>query len=47
MATQTRPYSSTRRQAQAAQTRADVLDAAIALFNERGWSGTTLAAIAE
>lgn len=32
---------------QAAQTRADVVDAAIELFTERGWSGTTLAAIAE
>jgi AcrR family transcriptional regulator len=47
MATKTRAYSSTRRQAQAAQTRTDVLQAAVTLFSERGWKGTTLAAIAE
>jgi AcrR family transcriptional regulator len=42
-----RPYTSTRRAAQAAQTRRDVVDAAIALFDESGWSATTLPAIAE
>ena len=42
-----RTYDSTRRARQAAQTRADVLAAAIALFGERGWAGTTLAAVAE
>lgn len=41
-----RSYDSTRRQQQAAQTRADVLRAATALFHEQGWAGTTLAAIA-
>ena len=42
-----RAYNSTRRSAQAAQTRDDVVHAAIELFGERGWAGTTLAAIAE
>src|SRR5690554_2448277 len=42
-----RPYNSTRRARQAAQTRADVLAAAMALFAEQGWAGTTLAAIAD
>jgi AcrR family transcriptional regulator len=42
----TRRYSSTRRARQAAQTRADVLLAAIRLFGRSGWTGTTLAAIA-
>ena len=42
-----RRYESSRRALQAAQTRRDVLDAAIALFAESGWAGTTLAAIAE
>jgi AcrR family transcriptional regulator len=41
-----RRYDSTRRQAQAAQTRRDILDAAHRLFLERGYAGTTLAAIA-
>jgi AcrR family transcriptional regulator len=41
-----RPYTSTRRAAQAAQTRRDVITAAIALFDESGWSATTLPAIA-
>src|SRR5829696_7801027 len=41
-----RPYRSTRRQQQAAQTRHDVLMAAMRLFNTTGWSGTTMAAIA-
>jgi AcrR family transcriptional regulator len=44
--TRTRTYNSTRRSRQAAQTRADVLTAAVDLFGEHGWSGTTLAAIA-
>jgi AcrR family transcriptional regulator len=41
-----RRYDSTRRQAQAAQTRQDILAAAQRLFLERGYAGTTLAAIA-
>jgi len=42
-----RAYNSSRRAAQAAQTRADVLAAAIECFSESGWSGTTLNALAE
>ncbi|MFP5320362.1 MAG: TetR/AcrR family transcriptional regulator [Acidimicrobiia bacterium] len=42
-----RSYNSARRAQQAAQTRADVVAAAITLFGEQGWAGTTLAAIAE
>jgi AcrR family transcriptional regulator len=42
----TRRYDSARRARQAEQTRREVLMAAVALFNERGWAGTTLAAIA-
>jgi AcrR family transcriptional regulator len=42
-----RRYDSTRRQAQAAQTRQDILDAARRLFLEHGYAGTTLAAIAQ
>lgn len=42
----TRRYSSTRRARQAAQTRTDVLLAAVRLFGRSGWAGTTLAAIA-
>jgi AcrR family transcriptional regulator len=42
-----RPYNSTRRSRQAAQTRADVLAAAIHLFSTQGWAGTTLGTIAE
>jgi AcrR family transcriptional regulator len=42
-----RRYDSTRRQAQAAQTRQDILDAAHRLFLDRGYAGTTLAAIAQ
>jgi AcrR family transcriptional regulator len=42
-----RAYNSTRRKRQAAETRAEVLDAAVVLFNESGWAGTTVAAIAE
>jgi AcrR family transcriptional regulator len=41
-----RRYTSTRRAAQAAQTRDDVLRAAIASFTEHGWAGTTLGAVA-
>ncbi len=41
-----RRYSSTRRERQAEQTRSDVLMAATALFAERGYAGTTLAAVA-
>jgi AcrR family transcriptional regulator len=47
MTQEKRRYDSTRRSRQATQTRRDVLDAAIELFGESGWSGTTLAAIAE
>jgi AcrR family transcriptional regulator len=42
-----RRYTNTRRSAQAAQTRADVLAAAVELFSEEGWAGTTIAGIAE
>ena len=42
-----RRYNATRRQAQAAQTRQDILDAANRLFVEGGYAGTTLAAIAQ
>jgi AcrR family transcriptional regulator len=42
-----RRYSNTRRAAQAAQTRAEVLAAATELFGARGWAGTTLANVAE
>jgi AcrR family transcriptional regulator len=42
-----RRYTNTRRTAQAAQTRLDIVNAAIALFSENGWSGTTVATIAE
>ncbi len=42
-----RRYNATRRQAQAAQTRQDILHAAHELFLERGYTGTTLAAIAQ
>lgn len=41
-----RPYSSPRRARQAAQTRSDVVAAATKLFLERGWAGTTVAAVA-
>ena len=42
----TRRYSSARRARQAEQTRTDVLLAAVRLFGQHGWAGTTLAAIA-
>ena len=42
-----RSYDSSRRKRQAEQTRADVLLAAMQLFNERGWAETTLADVAE
>ena len=42
-----RRYDSTRRQAQAAQTRQDILAAAHKLFLERGYAGTTLTSIAQ
>lgn len=42
-----RRYNATRRQAQAAQTRQDILTAAHQLFLERGYTGATLASIAQ
>jgi AcrR family transcriptional regulator len=42
-----RRYNSSRRSRQRAQTRDEILTAAVALFTERGWAGSTLAAIAE
>ena len=42
-----RPYRSTRRQQQAAETRALVLAAATSLFADRGWSATGMRGIAE
>jgi AcrR family transcriptional regulator len=42
-----RPYNSSRRSLQAAQTRDEVIRAAVALFPETGWAGTTLASIAD
>jgi len=41
-----RPYRSERRREQAQQTRRRILDAAHRLFVERGFSGTTIAAVA-
>src|SRR6476469_6472469 len=42
-----RAYNSSRRSLQAAQTRDEVIRSAVARFSATGWSGTTLAAIAE
>jgi AcrR family transcriptional regulator len=42
-----RSYNSSRRNLQAAQTRYEVIRAAMDRFSETGWAGTTLAAIAE
>jgi AcrR family transcriptional regulator len=42
-----RRYDSSRRQAQAAETRAQIQGAARSLFIERGYAGTTIKAIAE
>lgn len=42
-----RPYRSQRRREQAEQTRERVLDAAAELFDERGYEGASIAAIAE
>jgi hypothetical protein len=42
-----RTYTSERRTQQAAQTREDVVQAAIELFGTAGWRGTTVGAIAE
>jgi AcrR family transcriptional regulator len=47
METKSRTYNSKRRSRQAAQTREEILTAAIGLFGESGWAGTTLSAIAE
>jgi len=44
---QRRPYNSKRRREQAAATRSLVLDAARGLFEQRGYAGTSMAAIAE
>ena len=41
-----RPYHAPRREQQAAQTRARIAQAAVEEFSERGWAGTTVAAIA-
>src|SRR5690349_16921128 len=43
----TRKYDSTRRQAQARQTRLQIAEAARTLFFERGYAGTSIEAIAE
>ncbi len=42
-----RPYHSTRRRAQAGETRRQILEAARRLFAERGYSGATIEAIAQ
>jgi AcrR family transcriptional regulator len=42
-----RPYRSARRREQAEQTRSRVLDAAASLFEQRGYDGSSVAAIAE
>src|SRR5689334_15922947 len=42
-----RKYDSSRRQAQARQTRLQIAEAARALFLERGYAGTTVESIAE
>ncbi|KQX69978.1 TetR family transcriptional regulator [Angustibacter sp. Root456] len=42
-----RPYRSLKRQAQAAATRTAVLQAARALFSDRGYAATTVAAVAQ
>ncbi len=45
--TPSRPYRSTRRAQQAAQTRADIVTAASRLFSSEGWAGTTIAKVAQ
>jgi AcrR family transcriptional regulator len=41
-----RPYNSTRRRAQAAETRRQIVETAFRLFKERGYAGATIEAIA-
>jgi AcrR family transcriptional regulator len=43
----TRKYASPKRQQQAAETRASVLEHAAALFGERGWAGTGMRDVAQ
>jgi AcrR family transcriptional regulator len=45
-ASQRRPYRSQRRQQQAADTRNVVLDAALLMFSDRGWAGTSMRDVA-
>src|SRR5512141_1870147 len=42
-----RPYNSTRRQAQARETRRQIIEAARRLFAEHGYAGATIEAIAQ
>jgi AcrR family transcriptional regulator len=42
-----RPYDSSRRQEQAEETRRRVVEAASETFRERGWEGTSIAAVAQ
>src|SRR5512139_1844715 len=42
-----RPYNSARRQAQARETRRQIIEAARLLFSEHGYTGATIEAIAE
>ena len=42
-----RPYNSTRRRAQAGETRRQIVETAFRLFKERGYAGATIEAIAQ